>query len=58
VIDGTLPLIEQQEMVREIITPLLTGALRAEPSAWREVLAAENVYGRYLEEVLPDRSAP
>ncbi len=58
VIDATLPLIKQQEMVREIITPLLTGALRVEPSAWREVLAKESVYGRYLEDVLPDRSAP
>jgi dTMP kinase len=58
VIDATLPLVEQQEIVREIITPLLSGALRAEPSAWREVLAAENVYGRYLDEVLPERSGP
>jgi dTMP kinase len=57
VIDATLPLVEQQEIVRQTITPLLAGALRAEPSAWREVLAAESVYGRYLEEVLPDRSA-
>jgi dTMP kinase len=57
VIDATLPLVEQQEIVRQIISPLLAGALRAEPSAWREVLAAESVYGRYLEEVLPDRSA-
>jgi dTMP kinase len=55
-IDATLPLIEQQEMVRKIIKPMLMGALRAEPSAWREVLAAESVYGRYLEEVLPERS--
>ena len=57
VIDATLPLVEQQEMVREIITPLLSGALRVEPSAWREVLAAESIYGRYLDEVLPERSA-
>lgn len=57
VIDATLPLVEQQELVREIITPLLSGALRAEPSAWREVLAAESMYGRYLDEVLPERSA-
>jgi dTMP kinase len=56
VIDATLPLVEQQEMVRAIITPLLAGALRAEPSAWREVLAAESIYGRYLDEVLPERS--
>jgi dTMP kinase len=57
-IDATLPLVEQQEIVREIIAPLLSGALRAEPSAWREVLAAESVYGRYLDEVLPERSTP
>jgi dTMP kinase len=58
VIDATLPLVEQQEIVRSIITPLLEGALRAEPSAWRETLAAESVYGRYLGEVLPERSGP
>lgn len=58
VIDATLPLPEQQEMVREIITPQLLGALRVEPSAWREVLASESVYGRYLDEVLPERSTP
>ena len=58
VIDATLPLPEQQEVVREIITPLLPGALRVEPSAWREVLAKESVYGRYLDEVLPERSTP
>lgn len=58
VIDATLPLIQQQEIVREIIQPLLTGALRVEPSAWREVLAKESVYGRYLDEVLPERSTP
>lgn len=57
VIDGTLPLVEQQEIVREAITPLLSGALRAEPSAWRETLAAESVYGRYLGEVLPERGS-
>jgi dTMP kinase len=56
VINATLPLVKQQEIVREIIEPQLKGALRAEPSAWREVLAAESVYGRYLEEVLPERS--
>jgi dTMP kinase len=58
VIDATLPLVEQQEMVREIVKPLLAGALRVEPSAWREVLAAEDVYGRYLDDVLPERSVP
>jgi dTMP kinase len=58
VIDATQPLVRQQALVREIITPLLVGALRVEPSAWREVLAEESVYGRYLDEVLPERSAP
>ena len=58
VIDATLPLVEQQEMVREIVKPMLVGALRVEPSAWREVLAAEDVYGRYLDDVLPERSVP
>jgi hypothetical protein len=58
VIDATLPLVEQQELVREIIEPQLSGALRTEPSAWREVLAEESVYGRYLDDVLPERSAP
>ena len=58
VIDATLPLPEQQEMVRELIEPLLPGALRVEPSAWREVLAKESIYGRYLDEVLPERSTP
>jgi dTMP kinase len=56
VIDATLPLVKQQELVRELIAPLLSGALRVEPSAWREVLAKESIYGRYLDEVLPERS--
>ena len=58
IIDATLPLVRQQEIVRQIITSQLSGALRAEPSAWREVLAAESVYGRYLDDVLPERSTP
>jgi dTMP kinase len=58
VIDATLPLPEQQEIVRVIIEPMLSGALRVEPSAWREVLAKESIYGRYLDEVLPERSTP
>jgi dTMP kinase len=55
VMDATLPLLEQQELVREIIEPHLGEALRAEPSAWREVLTTEPLYGRYLEEVLPTK---
>ena len=55
---GLLPLPEQQEMVRDLIGPQLSGGVRVEPSAWREVLAKESVYGRYLDEVLPERSTP
>jgi dTMP kinase len=58
VIDATRRLVEQQEIFRQIIEPQLKGVLRAEPSAWREVLAAESVYGRYLDEVLPERNIP
>jgi dTMP kinase len=58
VIDATLPLVEQQEIVRDLVTPHLEVALRADPSAWRQVLSDESVYGRYLEELLPDRGEP
>jgi len=58
VVDATLPLVQQQEIVRETIAPFLSDVLRAEPTAWREVLAAEEVYGRYLDDVLPERSGP
>lgn len=51
VIDATLPLTEQQEMVREIVAPHLQGVLKAERSAWREVLGKEQLYGRYLPEI-------
>ena len=52
VIDATLSLLEQQEQVREIAEPHLGEALRAERSGWREVLAAESLQGRYLDEML------
>ena len=48
VIDATLPLLEQQKIVREIVMPHLQDVLRAEPSGWREVLIAEGLHGRYL----------
>ena len=51
VIDATLPLTEQQELVREIVAPHLRGALKAERSAWRDVLGREQLYGRYLTEI-------
>jgi len=58
VIDATLPLLEQQEQVREVVEPHLVSTLRVEPSGWSEVLAAESLQGRYLEEVLPTREQP
>jgi dTMP kinase len=53
VIDATLPLVEQQRRVREIIKPHLADALRTKPSGWNEVLATEGLYGRYLDVVTP-----
>jgi dTMP kinase len=51
VIDATLPLLEQQEQVRELVEPHLSEALHAERRGWREVLAAERLQGRYLDEM-------
>jgi len=53
VIDATLPLLKQQDQVREVVETHLEGALRAEPSGWSQVLTAESLQGRYLEEMLP-----
>jgi dTMP kinase len=50
-IDATLPLTEQQEIIREIVQPHLKGVLKAEPSAWRDVLTQEELYGRYLRDI-------
>ena len=51
VIDATLPLIKQQEVIREIVEPHLTGVLKAERSGWRDVLTQEGLYGRYLHDI-------
>jgi dTMP kinase len=50
-IDATLPLTEQQELVRKIVAPHLKGVLKAQRSAWRDVLTNEGLYGRYLPEI-------
>jgi dTMP kinase len=50
-VDATLSLTVQQEMVREIVAPHLKGALKAERSAWRDVLTKEGLYGRYLQDI-------
>jgi dTMP kinase len=58
VVDATLPLLEQQEQVREIVEPHLGEALQAEPRGWRKVLAAESLQGRYLEEMIGPEGQP
>ena len=50
-VNATLPLAEQQEIVRKIVSPHLQGALKAERSAWRDALAKEQLYGRYLTDI-------
>ena len=58
VVDATLPLLEQQDLVREMVEPHLGEALCAEPSGWREVLAVESLQGRYLEKMFPAGGQP
>jgi dTMP kinase len=58
VVDATMPLLEQQKMVRQSVEPHLGEALCAEPSEWREVLSAEGLQGRYLEKRFPTGEQP
>jgi len=51
VIDAVLPLVEQQQLVREIVEPHLAGALKAERVAWGKALMEARLQGRYLEEL-------
>lgn len=55
VIDASLPLTEQQELIREIVAPYLKGVLKAERSAWRDALTKEHLYGRYLPDIGTER---
>ena len=48
VIDATDTLVSQQQQVRKIVEPHLAGVLETEQIAWRETLARESLYGRYL----------
>jgi len=57
VINATLPLVKQQDQVREIVSAHLQGVLRTEPSAWRSALTGEALYGRYIDEVLHKRES-
>ena len=52
VIDATLPLLEQHELVLETVEPHLSDVLQVDSGGWREVLAAESLQGRYLEEMV------
>ena len=54
VIDATLPIVNQQELVRAIVAPHLEGALKAETNPWRRVLSSEQLSGRYLDSLLQE----
>src|SRR5262245_24164423 len=51
VIDATLPLVQQQAKVRKLVQLHLKGAQKVDHRPWREVLAKEGLYGRYLDEI-------
>jgi dTMP kinase len=48
VVDATDTLVSQQQKVRQIVEPHLHGVAETQPSAWRETLAQESLYGRYI----------
>jgi len=47
-IDAVQPLVYQQQQVRTLVMPHLRNLPTANLSPWREVLAKEGLYGRYL----------
>lgn len=49
VVDATLPIAHQQDLVRKIVEPHLQDALRAQPRPWQRALFQEQLTGRYLE---------
>jgi hypothetical protein len=56
VIDATQPLVHQQQQVRvRWSCPICVGCQRPTCLPWREVLAKEGLYGRYLELGRPGR---
>jgi dTMP kinase len=50
VIDATLPITQQQAQMRSLVEPHLTSVLRTPVIPYAEVLRAEKLSGRYLEE--------
>lgn len=49
VIDATMPISEQQSMVRKLVEPHLAGVLRQPVNPYAEVLTSQRLSGRYLE---------
>ncbi len=49
VIDALQPLVHQQQQVRALVSPHVKGLTRVNLLPWREVLAKEGLYGRYLQ---------
>jgi hypothetical protein len=47
-IDATQPLVHQQQQVRALVSPHLRNVKKVDLMPWREVLAKEGLYGRYL----------
>jgi dTMP kinase len=54
VIDGTLPLVEQQARMRQLMAPHLTQVLRGPVSPLAEVFREEGLIGRYVAELTGD----
>jgi len=50
VVDAADTIVHQQELVRSVVEPMLSGALRAEQSPYRRTLAMEHLSGRYLDQ--------
>jgi len=48
-VDASLPIVNQQAIVRNLIRPHLKGAMRAEVNPWRNVLSSEHLSGHYLD---------
>lgn len=51
VIDAALPITRQQESVRQVIAPLLAGALKRPVMPYARLLAEHGLTGRYLNEI-------
>ena len=56
-IDATLPIHVQQEMVRDLVQPLLEGVMRTPGHSVTEALMQSGLSGRYLDEAASRRSS-